>query len=211
MFQSYIFLPQKYPHVLRVRAGSERMLSNPVRFFVLCDIMKIMEEPIRYLEKARELSPKNQQVYWSLAQTKLSQGLEKESIDYMQKSVDLDPNFAQSRWYLAMTYKAIGDNESALKEIKDAEKDGFNWRNDLENLKKVIEIHQNLQKNEELVSLYLLAIQLDPKNAQFRAGLAVAYANLRQFDKARQYAEEALSLNPDFAAELEKFLRQLPK
>jgi len=180
-------------------------------FYQLTRNEEALRQADETLEKARELSPKNQQVYWSLAQTKLSLGLEKEAIEYMQKSVDLDPNFSQSRWYLAMTYRAIGDDESALKEIEAAEKAGFNWRNDLENLKKVIETYQNLQKNEELVPLYLLAIQLDPKNAQFPAGLAVAYANLRQFDKARQYAEEALSLNPDFAAELEEFLKSLPK
>ena len=180
-------------------------------FYHLTGSQETLRQAEETLEKARELSPKNQQVYWSLAQTKLSLGLNKEAIEYMQKSVDLEPNFALSRWYLAMTYKALGDDESALKEVKDAEKAGFNWRNDLENLKKVIEIHQNLQKDEELVSLYLLAIQLDPKNAQFRAGLAVAYANLGQFDKARQYAKEALSLNPDFAAELEEFLKSLPR
>jgi tetratricopeptide (TPR) repeat protein len=39
----------------------------------------------------------------------------------------------------------------------------------------------------------------------------VAYANLKQYDEARQYAQEALSLNPDFASELEAFLKQLPQ
>ena len=41
--------------------------------------------------------------------------------------------------------------------------------------------------------------------------MAVAYANLGQFDRAREMASEALKLNPDFAAELEDFLNQLPK
>ena len=74
-----------------------------------------------------------------------------------------------------------------------------------------LQIYQNLQEDENLVPLYLLAIEIDPQNAQFHAGLAVAYANLGQFDKARESAEKALELNPDFAEEIEEFLRQLPE
>jgi tetratricopeptide (TPR) repeat protein len=129
----------------------------------------------------------------------------------MQKAVDLAPAFAQSHWFLSMTYKAIGDDESAFEEALQAEKDGYKWRDNLEEVKKVIEMCQNLRNDKELVSLYTLAIEMDPKDARFKAGLAVAYANLGQFDKARQYAQEAIALNPDFKAELEEFLRQLPQ
>lgn len=163
------------------------------------------------LSKARELSPNNQQVYWSLAQTFLAQGSEDEAVEAMQKSVDLDPNFPQSRWYLAMAQKAVQNYESAWESVKEAEKVGFNWRGELEYLKPVIEINQYLKDDKELVELYLLAIEIDPENAQFKAGLAVAYANLGQYAKARQSALEALELNPDFAQDLKDFIAGLPQ
>lgn len=180
-------------------------------FYHLTGNQEALSQAEETLEKAAELSPKNQQVYWSLAQTKLSQGLEGEAIESMQKSVDLEPNYLPSRWYLVLTYKAIGKNELALEAIKDAEGVGLKWREDLGKLKKVIEIHQNLQNDEELIELYLLGIEKEPNNAQFYVGLGVAYANLGQFDKARESAEKALELNPDFAEEIEEFLNQLPK
>ena len=81
----------------------------------------------------------------------------------------------------------------------------------MEYLKPVIEINQYLKDDKELVELYSLAIEIDPKNAQFKAGLAVAYANLGQYAKARQSALEALDLNPDFADDLIDFINGLPQ
>jgi superkiller protein 3 len=180
-------------------------------FYQITQDKEKLELAESYLEKAIELSPRNQQGYWTLAQTRLIQGKAAESITLMQKAVDLEPRFAQSHWYLAMTYRAVGDFKMAAEKVKDAEKAGYNWKATLGDLKKVIEIYQNLQDDEKLVELYSLAIQKDPQNAHFRAGLAVAYANLGQFEKARQSAKEAMDLNPDFAPELEEFLKQLPK
>lgn len=180
-------------------------------FFQLTQDEKKLELADFYLKEALEISPQNQQAYWSLAQTRLFQGKEGEAVDLMLKSVALDPQFSNSHWYLALTYKVLGQNELALAQVQESEKTGRSWKANLEDIKKVIGIYQSLQDDEHLVELYLKGIDMDPTNAQFRAALAVSYANLGQFDKARQYAKEALSLNPDFAAELEEFLKQLPK
>jgi O-antigen ligase len=165
----------------------------------------------QYLTKSIEMSPRNQQGYWALAQTRLSQGRPAESIELMQKAADLEPRYGLAQWYLAMTYKIVGDYKSAFNKVKEAEKADLDWKLDLSKLKEVIEICQNLDDDKCLVELYSRAIKLDPKDARFFAALAVAYANLKQYDEARQYAQEALSLNPDFASELEAFLKQLPQ
>jgi tetratricopeptide (TPR) repeat protein len=165
----------------------------------------------QYLTKSIEMSPRNQQGYWALAQTRLSQGRPAESIELMQKAADLEPRYGLAQWYLAMTYKIVGDYKSAFNKVKEAEKADLDWKLDLSKLKEVIEICQNLDDDKCLVELYSRAIKLDPKDARFFAALAVAYANLKQYDEARQYAQEVLSLNPDFASELEAFLKQLPQ
>lgn len=180
-------------------------------FYLLTQDKEKLEQAEIYLKKALEISPKNQQAYWSFAQNRLLQDKEEEAIDLMQKAVDLNPKFGESHWNLAMIYRAIGQHKLALEKVEDAEEAGYNWKEEMTDLKKVIELYQNVDDEEKLLELYLLAIEKEPKNAQFRAGLAVVYANLGQFDKARQLAEEAISLNPDFKAELEEFLRQLPK
>jgi len=180
-------------------------------FYLLTQDKEKLEQAEIFLERALELSPKNQQAYWSFAQTRLLQDKEKEAIDLMQKAVDLNPQFGESQWNLAMTYRAIGQAQLALEKVKDAEEAGYNWKEDATDIKKIIDLYQSIDDEEKLVELYSLAVEKEPKNAQFLAGLAVAYANVGQFDKARQCAKEAIELNPEYTSQLEEFLKQLPK
>ncbi len=180
-------------------------------FFLLTQDQEKLKTAEIYLNKAIELSPNNQQTYWSLAQTRLSQQRPEESFNLLQKAIDLEPRYAQSHWYLAMAYKIAGKNKEALEKVKDAEEAGFDWKASLNGLGKVIEIYQSLQNDKELVELYPLAIKFDPQNAQFYAAWAVSSANLGDFPKARELVTKALELKPDFAAQLEEFLKSLPQ
>jgi O-antigen ligase/Flp pilus assembly protein TadD len=179
-------------------------------FFFFSYDQERLKEAEFYLDKAMELSPRNQQTYWSLAQTKLSQQKPEEVISLLQKAVDLEPRYAQSSWYLALAYKILGKNELALGKVQDAEKAGFNWKGDSDSLKKVIEIYQNLKDDADLVNLYPLAIAMDPQNAQLYAAQAVALANLGQFNEARVSAQKAKELNPGLAQDIDAFLNSLP-
>ncbi|MDO8663409.1 MAG: tetratricopeptide repeat protein, partial [Candidatus Wildermuthbacteria bacterium] len=163
------------------------------------------------LKKAIQNSPRNQQGYWSLAQTKFFQSKSGEAIELLKRAVDLNPQYSQAHWYLVMGYKIAGQNELAIKEVKEAEKAGFDWRANLEDLKGVIEIYQNLQDSGSLAGLYPLAIEKDPNDARLLSGFAVAQANLKNYKEARELAQKALDLKPDFAPQIEEFLKSLPK
>jgi len=153
----------------------------------------------KFLKKAIELSPRNQIGYCNLAQTRLFQGRHDEAVQLFQKTIDLEPRYALSHWYLALSYKLIGRNDLAVKKVKDAERAGYDWRAKLGDLKSVIEILQNLQDSAGLVELYPLAIEKDPRNAQFWAGLAVAQSNLKRYKEARESTQRAMELKTDFA------------
>lgn len=161
------------------------------------------------LGKAAELSPKNQQVYWSLAQTRLFQGRQEEAVTFLQKAVDLDPQFTSSHWYLALTYKIVGKYELALSEVKEAEKLGYKWKENLTNLKQVIGIYKSLGDNANLISLYQIATELDPKDYTLWANLADTYAKLGEKEKAKMAAEKVLELKPEMASQIEEFLKEL--
>lgn len=182
-------------------------------YFMLTQDGEALKSAETYLNKAVELSPRNQQVYWSLAQTKLSQGDNEEAVDLLQKAVDLEPRYTLSYWYLATIQKILGNYDLALETIKEAEKAGLDWKNNLESLKMVIEIYQNLQDDNNLVPLYQQAIKLSPQDFRFPAGLAVTYANLGQFDKAKEFIQKAITLtkDPSVLQELQNFLNSLPK
>lgn len=164
------------------------------------------------LLKATELSPRNQQGYWTLAQVYLFQGRNEEAFKSLQKAIDLEPRYGQSHWYLAMAYHANGEDELADQEIKAAEKVvySYDWKANLDDMKKVIEVYQSLQDDAKLLEVFPLAIERNQKDAKLWAGLAVAQANSKKYKEARESAQKALSLKPDFVLELEDFLKSLP-
>ncbi len=182
-------------------------------FFYLTQDVKQLESAEKYLTKAIELSPKNQQTYWSLAQTKIYQGKIPEGVDLIKKTVDLEPRYGQAHWFLALAYGMNSQFDLASAQVKIAEKNGYNWKGNSNDLQKVIEIYQQLRDNQQLIELYPLAIKLDSKNARLYAGFAVANANLGKFADAKNLGTQAKSLSPDasFTSEISKFLDSLPK
>lgn len=165
----------------------------------------------KFLTKSIELSLKNQQGYWALGQTRIFQGRAGEAIDLMKKAVDLEPRYGVAHWYLALVYKVSGESKLAAQKLQDAQAAGYNWKENLNELKSAIEIYQELGEEEVLSDLYSLAIKKDSNDAKLWAGLAVTQANFKMYKEAKESAQKAISLNPDFVSELEEFLKSLPQ
>jgi len=166
---------------------------------------------VQVLEEAIQLSPANQQGYWNLAEAKLAQGKISETISLLQKAVDLEPRLGYSHWYLALAYRIAGQNQLAKEEAVNAKKTGYAWNEDLENLKKGIDIFAALDDDESLIPLYLKATELEPGDAQVWAGLAASYANTGRLEEAAKAAQKVVELNPDLAPKVQEFLKALPK
>ncbi|MBI4101405.1 MAG: O-antigen ligase family protein [Candidatus Nealsonbacteria bacterium] len=165
----------------------------------------------KFLTEALKLSQENQQGYWALAQTRLFQGRNKEAIELLQKAIDLEPRYGPSHWYQALSYKVTGESKLGAEKTQDAEAAGYNWKNNLGELKSVIEIYQELGDDAKLAELYSLAVEKDQNDAKLWAGLAASQANIGKYPEAREAAQKAIALKPDFVAELENFLKSLPQ
>jgi O-antigen ligase len=61
------------------------------------------------LQKAIEVSPTNQQGYWSLAQTKIYEGQLQESLSFAEQALNLEPTSNQSGLIVVQIAKIIGD------------------------------------------------------------------------------------------------------
>ena len=161
------------------------------------------------LQKAIELSPKNQQGYWNLAQVRVYQGRHKEAIDLLQKAIDLEPRLGQSHWYLVLAYQNAGQYQLAKGKLKEAEEAGYNWRTNLGDLTKIINLHIALNDNQALVSLYQRAIEIQPQDPQLWGGLAATYARLGQKEQAKQAAAKVVEIDPNLLPQTEQFLKAL--
>ncbi len=160
------------------------------------------------LTRAIELSPTNQQGYWYLGEVMLPQGRSEEAVALFEKALELEPEYDQSRWYLAMAYSATGKPSEARREMEKIES---YWQNDVQNLKKAINIYIQLQDDQALVPLYLKVLESEPDNSNIWASLAASYANTGQIDKARQAALKAVEINPDLTSKIQEFLDSLPQ
>jgi len=196
----------KSPLDFRLQLFLGRFYNNLYQFNNDKEKLNLAEET---LKKAAEISPKNQQVYWSLAQTKLSQGKQDEAVEFLQKAVDLDPHFGQSHWYLATIYRIVGKYELALSEANEAEKFGYNWKGNIDDLKQIAEVYRTLGDTANLVSLYELGIKIAPEDGQLWANLADVYATLGEREKAKNAAEKVLKLKPELKPQIEQFLKDL--
>jgi len=80
-----------------------------------------------FLEKAIELSPRNQQGYWSLAQTKLFKNEIDEAISLAEKAVELEPKTLQSHLILIQIVRITNDLELLERKIREALKINLSW------------------------------------------------------------------------------------
>ena len=193
-FRFYLFLGQHYNN-----------------FYNLTSDVAMLDLAEEALAKAIELSPKNQQAYWILAQTRLSQRRNEEALGLLQKSVDLEPDYFQSHWYMVQIYSSLGQDELALQHVKGAEAAIYDMRASKEEIRKLLGIYQELGDFEGVYSLSRTVSEQFPEDAEFHGAFAVAAANLGKFDEARDHAAEAARLNPSFAPQIDEFLRSLPR
>ncbi|KPJ56994.1 hypothetical protein AMJ49_03055 [Parcubacteria bacterium DG_74_2] len=105
-------------------------LGQLYNLYSVFDSTKISEAE-RVSKKAIELSPANQQAYWTLAQNMLYQGKFEEAFSLVEKAVELEPNLERSHAILIEIARILGDFELAEKKIQEAIKINPEWENDL--------------------------------------------------------------------------------
>lgn len=110
------------------------MLGQLLTYFSVFDKTKIIEAE-KILQKAIELSPKNQKGYLGLAQNVFYQGKTEEALSLVQKAIDLEPNLPDSYFFflkiaaatkktelIEEKYEIIKSNPALLR-VKEALKD----------------------------------------------------------------------------------------
>jgi tetratricopeptide (TPR) repeat protein len=105
-------------------------LGELYNVYALFDSSKVKEGE-EILRKAIEISPKNQQGYWSLAQNLIYQGRADEVIFLAQKVVDLEPKFKNAHLVLIKVLKIAGKGDLAKQKFEEAIKINPDWEEDL--------------------------------------------------------------------------------
>ena len=83
------------------------------------------------LKRAIELSPSNQQGYWSLAQAKVYSGKPEEALSLAEKALNLEPKQRQAHLIVIQVAKIMGNRDLAKQKYDEAVKVNPSWEADL--------------------------------------------------------------------------------
>jgi O-antigen ligase len=169
------------------------------------DRKELMDEAINSYHTTTEISPYRYFSYKNLAVLYLYSGDFKKAKENAEKCLTLKEDneclFAQG-----VSLFALG-KENASDALKRCDKDKYDV---VRRLESILNYHILEEESETLILFYLLLIEEKPDNPQYYSSLAAAYKNIKNYEKAREYALKALELEPRAVNTVNNFLDSLP-
>jgi len=168
---------------------------------------EMLNEAERLLNRAKELNSKNPYIYFELGQVQIFKGNLEEAIDFFEQGISIKPEVELGYWYKGVTLLDMGKIEKGEEFIKKAEENGY--KKSISDIRRLLRIYVPLKDYPAIIELYLEAIKLEPKNAQFYASLATAYKENGEIDKAIEAAKMVGELDPSKKAEAEAWIEMI--
>jgi O-antigen ligase/tetratricopeptide (TPR) repeat protein len=163
------------------------------------------------INSALAINNKNPRIWYEFGQVKLSQKKYSEAVEAFKRALELNPEVSQSYWFLGMAYVKAGDLGEAIKYVDKAIERGYVYNDNLPDIIRLIDLYTRSGDYYKLIDLYKAAIELEPKNAQFYASLAVVYKQINDIENAILSARKAMEIDPSFKEEAERFIKSLGK
>mgnify|MGYP001596015075 FL=1 len=158
-------------------------------------------------QAALNISPNFVRTQYEFAQVYLNRKDYARAVEYFKKAVELNPRVGVSYWYLGFTEKERGNYAESAKIVEKAFENGYApSKNDFGFL---VELYSRLNDKPKIVRTYEWLVVAEPKNAQFFASLAAAYAQVGRIDDALNAARKAVVIDPAFIKEAQAFARSL--
>lgn len=148
-----------------------------------------------FFAKARDLSPKRQQIYYIWARNKLMEGDAIGAENLLKSAVSFDEEIAESYWYLGLIYDNQGKKELAWENIVLAVEKHYSWKAQNE-FYFAIDLGEKLKKYNELPVIYKSAISFSP-SADLYGRLGNVYLRLGDKIKAEEAFSNATTFNPE--------------
>ncbi len=159
------------------------------------------------LQKALELSPTRQELYFYIGQVRMFQGRTDEALALFKRAVDLNDTVGLSHWNYGIIAIVNGQKELGESEIKIAKDSGYSFG--ASSIKQLINAYARTNDLAHITVLYKEWISLSPNSAEPYAGLAAVYAQMGEKQKAKETALQAVALDQTYQAEAEQFIKNL--
>ncbi len=184
-------------------------------------------EAVGEIQRALQLRPNSDDGYVRLGQVYLNTKRSEDAVTALKKAVELNPYYWNNYYELGKAYFKLGRNKEALKQFERAkELDPTNpslrnsigiiysrqslWKKCIPEFQQAIALQPSPKAYANLGTAYFFlgrygdaiamdekALQMDPKNVVFEGGLADAYRQAGQYEKAQATYDKAIELSYD--------------
>ncbi|KKT57818.1 MAG: Tetratricopeptide TPR_1 repeat-containing protein [Candidatus Giovannonibacteria bacterium GW2011_GWC2_44_9] len=162
-----------------------------------------IDDALKILDKAQELSPKKQQIFFLMADILISKGDNKKAFEVLKEAYDFAPAYGEAAKNMALV--AILNNQSDYAEEVLMKTFGKKIIKD-QNLLTAYARAGNFQKVRDI---WLLFIEKEPQNAQYRVNLAATFMQLGERQNAIKELQKAIEINPQFKEQGEQFIEEI--
>ncbi len=169
----------------------------------------LISDSYSYLDKAQALAPNHLEILTERMRVDMIAGDYEKMVENANQCALDYPDFSTCWWLRALAKIHLKDFSDAKKDIQTAIDKNFNVDNAL-SLSQLINAYLDVEQYKEMVPLYIKLINLDPSITRHHSSLAVLYAKLGQYQKAREEALIILHFAPEKKADIDNFLKTLP-
>ena len=160
------------------------------------------EEAISLLNKAIEIAPRKQQLYFELGASYLNKGDNEKGTATLKKSFDLDQTNEEARRIYAVS--AIFAGRDALAEELMKEHGGI-----VQDDERFLKAYAQKNNFEKVTAILKVFIEKNPTNLQYRLNLALVYLQAGYRTKSVEQLQKAIEAIPDFKKQGEYYIGEI--
>ena len=160
------------------------------------------EKAVSLLNKAIEIAPKKQQLYFELGTSYLNKGDNENGMATLKKSFDLDQTNEEARRIYAVS--AIFAGQDALAEELMKEHGGV-----VQDDERFLKAYAQKNNFEKVTAILKVFIDKNPTNIQYRLNLAAVYLQAGYRTKSIEQLEKAIEAIPDFKKQGEFYISEI--
>lgn len=169
--------------------------SEDIRHYVLLasylNSFGQFDEAINLLEKAIDLSPKKQLLYFELATSYLNKKDYKKALEIFKFAYDLDPSFASVQRLYALGALYAGDQKLVDELLSKIDRQTIIFDN------RFVQAYQTIGNFKEIAKIFEERLVIEPTNYNFHLSLAATYMALGRRNDAVKELEAVIEFAPD--------------
>ncbi len=174
--------------------------------FLITNNLSSVEQADYYFEKAKELSPKRQEIFLEWSKTYFVTKDYTKAKEKAKQCTELSPALGECWWVKALSNIYLDNIIEAKIDLQSAEENRYQTKSEA-SLLQLLETYLETENYEELVDIHEKLIELEPNNVQYYTSLAYNYKVLGDYENARKTAKKILELFPEMKSKVEEFLK----